>query len=48
MFSNYRTECEWVASSEGCTTAALAEQAIEHAAETSHDIDSEGPNSFSG
>lgn len=47
MFSNYRTECEWVASSEGCTTAALAEQAIEHAAETSHDIDSEGPNSFS-
>ena len=46
MFSNYCTECEWVASSEGCATATLAEQAIEHAVETGHDIDSKGPSSF--
>jgi hypothetical protein len=47
MSRKYCTECEWVVSSEGYTTAALAEQAIEHAVETGHDIDSEGPSSFS-
>ena len=47
MFSKYCTECEWVASGEGYTTAELTEQAIEHAVETGHDIDSEGPSPFS-
>ena len=40
LFSNYCTECEWVATRADNTAAELSERAIAHAVETGHNIDS--------
>ena len=40
LFSNYCTDCEWVATRADNTAAELSERAIAHAVETGHNIDS--------